>query len=32
LAYNDQAAFNRAFKRWYGTTPSQYSSNISETS
>ena len=24
LCYNDQAAFNRAFKRWYGTTPSQY--------
>lgn len=24
LAYNDQASFNRAFKRWYGTTPSQY--------
>lgn len=24
LAYNDQAAFNKAFKRWYGVTPSQY--------
>lgn len=24
LCYNDQAAFNRAFKRWYGVTPSQY--------
>jgi len=24
LAYNDQAAFNRAFKRWYGVPPSQY--------
>jgi len=24
LAYNDQAAFNRAFKRWYGMPPSQY--------
>lgn len=29
LAYNDQAAFNRAFKRWYGMTPSQYSSRQS---
>lgn len=26
LAYNDQAAFNKAFKRWYGVTPSQYTS------
>lgn len=24
LAYNDQAAFTRAFKRWYGVTPSAY--------
>ena len=24
LAYNDQAAFNRAFKRWYNTSPTQY--------
>lgn len=24
LAYNDQAAMNRAFKRWFGTTPSQW--------
>ena len=24
LAYNDQAAFNRAFRRWYGMPPSQY--------
>jgi len=24
LAYNDQAAFNRAFKRWYGIPPGQY--------
>jgi len=24
LAYNDQPAFNRAFKRWYSMTPSQY--------
>ena len=24
LAYNDQAAFNKAFKRWYGVSPSQY--------
>ena len=24
LCYNDQAAFNRAFKRWYGVSPSQY--------
>lgn len=24
LAYNDQAAFNRAFKRWYDMSPSQY--------
>lgn len=27
LCYNDQAAFNRAFKRWYGMTPSQYTAN-----
>lgn len=24
LGYNDQAAFNRAFKRWYDMSPSQY--------
>ncbi len=24
LAYNDQAAMNRAFRRWYGMTPSQW--------
>ena len=24
LCYNDQAAFNRAFKRWYDMTPGQY--------
>jgi len=24
LCYNDQAAFNRAVKRWYGVSPSQY--------
>ena len=24
LAYNDQAAMNRAFKRWFGMTPSQW--------
>ena len=27
LAYNDQAAFNRAFKRWYNMTPSQYTTS-----
>jgi len=26
LAYNDQAAFNRAFRRWYEVSPSQWSS------
>lgn len=25
LAYNDQPAFNRAFKRWYGVSPTQWS-------
>jgi AraC-like DNA-binding protein len=24
LGYNDQSAFNRAFKKWYGTAPGQY--------
>ena len=24
LAYNDQAAFNRAFRRWYGVAPGRY--------
>jgi len=24
LGYNDQSAFTRAFKKWYGTTPSSY--------
>lgn len=27
LAYNDQAAFNRAFKRWYKMSPSQYTAS-----
>jgi len=30
LAYNDQAAFNRAFKRWYDMSPSQYSANLAK--
>lgn len=30
LAYNDQAAFNRAFKRWYNMSPSQYSANTTK--
>ena len=28
LCYNDQAAFNRAFKRWHGVTPGQYTSSL----
>jgi len=24
LAYNDQAAMNRAFSRWFGMTPSEW--------
>ena len=24
LAYNDQAAMNRAFRRWFGMTPSEW--------
>jgi len=27
LAYNDQAAMNRAFRRWFGMTPSQWRKN-----
>ena len=27
LAYNDQAAFNRAFKRWYNMSPTQYTAS-----
>ena len=30
LAYNDQAAFNRAFKRWYNMSPSQYTTSRSK--
>lgn len=26
LCYNDQAAFNRAFKRWFGRTPTEFES------
>lgn len=31
LAYNDQAAFNRAFKRWYNIAPGQYETAKQET-
>ncbi len=31
LAYNDQPAMNRAFKRWFGMTPSQWQKAQSET-
>lgn len=27
LGYNDQAAFNRAFRRWYGVSPTDYVTN-----
>lgn len=30
LAYNDQPAFNRAFKRWYNMSPSQYTASKSK--
>ena len=30
LAYNDQAAFNRAFKRWYNMSPTQYTASRSK--
>ena len=30
LAYNDQSAFNRAFKRWYNMSPTQYSARTSK--
>ena len=30
LAYNDQAAFNRAFKRWYNMSPTQYTARQSK--
>jgi len=28
LCYNDQAAFNRAFRRWYGVSPGQYVKSV----
>jgi len=30
LCYNDQAAFNRAFKRWHGVSPSQFIKNSAD--
>jgi len=30
LAYNDQAAFNRAFRRWYGISPGQWALKTSK--
>ena len=30
LAYNDQSAFNRAFKRWYNMSPTQYKASTSK--
>ena len=30
LAYNDQPAMNRAFKRWFGMTPSKWQKAQSE--
>ena len=28
LGYNEQSSFNRAFKRWTGTTPSRWLSEV----